>query len=292
MSGLTPPNSNNIFIPPAVISANSGTFTTGNLSPNSRTFGAPIRSIKPNVPQPIYSNMQPISATSAINPYSSNNLQQEFITKQPVIFRNEQPGIVETKTTTSSGGLSSGDVKQEITTRENVVLRNEQPGYVEQRTTTKLVNPDGNMLPMTQSKPSENYWETPEYCHPGRQPYKCPIGIYIFIIVLMAVINIWAIFRAPRIDNNGRTISTGTIWWAAIIGVAFHLIFGLLIGWWIFEQCRSCNGQNRHVIFILAIGVPILLGILTGIIIGNVMNIGFLWTASREPNPESSNVDF
>lgn len=184
------------------------------------------------------------------------------------------------------------NVNQEITTRQPVTFRTEQPGVIEQRTTTRVVPPPGGMVPVTQPKPSpnENYWVTPELCHPGRQPYKCPVGIYIFLLVLLAVINIWAIFRAPRVDNNGQAISTSTLWWAAIIGVAFHLTFGLLIGWWIWEQCRSCNGENRHIIFLLAIAVPILLGIITGVIIGNVMNIGFLWTASREPNPESSNI--
>jgi len=152
---------------------------------------------------------------------------------------------------------------------------------------------DSSPIPVTSSKKSstESYWKTPDLCHPARQPYKCPIGIYIFLLVFLAIINIWAIFRAPRIDNNGRRISTGTIWWAAIAGVAFHLIFGLMIGFYIFEHCRSCNQESRHLIFLLAVGTPIILGIIVGIIIGSIMNIGFLWTASREPNPESSNID-
>jgi len=148
-------------------------------------------------------------------------------------------------------------------------------------------------VPVTSSKPppTENYWATPDLCHPGRQPYKCPVGIYIFLLVLLAVINIWAIFRAPRINNNGKQIAVSTIWWAAVAGVAFHLVFGLMIGWYLFEQCRSCNQENRHIIFLLAVATPIILGIIAGIIIGSIMNIGFLWTASREPNPESSNIN-
>lgn len=255
MATLTPTSYNTAIIPPAVIAPS-------------------------NVP--VVSKPATISAPTQIRIQGPT---------APITTASTPPIIAGTPVMASTPAPPVG-VNHEITTRQPVTFRTEQPGVVEQRTTTRVVPPAQPTVPMANSKasPTENYWVTPETCHPGRQPYKCPIGIYIGILVLMAVINIWAIFRAPRINNKGKAISTSLIWYAAIIGVAFHLVFGLLLGWWIFESCRSCHGQNRHVIFLLAVTIPIILGLITGVIIGNVMNIGFLWTASREPNPESSNV--
>lgn len=254
MASLTPTSINPAYIPPAVLA-----------------------------PQPTFNTTPTISAPTQIRIQAPT---------APITTASTPPILTSTPTPPVFPAAPPVGVNQEVTTRQPVTFRSEQPGYVEQKTTTRVVPPAQTAVPMTGAKtsPSENYWETPGNCHPGRQPYKCPIGIYIGLLVLMAIINIWAIFRAPRINNKGRKISTSVIWFAAIIGVAFHLVFGLLFGWWIFESCRSCHGQNRHVIFLLAVTIPIILGLVTGVIIGNVMNIGFLWTASREPNPESSNV--
>jgi hypothetical protein len=243
-------------------------------------------------------NLTPPSVNTFTIPPAVVNAPNFQPVAQPAII-----GAPMVQPSVSSAGLNFGltnptatqipsGVNHEFTTRQPITFRTEQPGVLEHKTTTKVIQPS-SMVPVTQVKPapSDNYWNTPDVCHPGRQPYKCPIGIYVFLVVLLIVINIWAIFRAPRIDNHGRTISTSTIWWAAIIGIAFMLIFSGLFAYWIFQQCRSCDGQSHHIVFTLAIGVPIILGIITGLVIGGVMNIGFLWTASREPNPESSNIN-
>ncbi len=156
--------------------------------------------------------------------------------------------------------------------------------------TTRVILPGGTTTVGTVQTSKPNGWAVPNQCHPGMQPYKCPLGIYTFIIILGLVINIWATFRSPRFNNQGRHISTGVLWWSLIIGIAFLVIFALFFGWWIFERCQSCNTQTSGVTFLLAILVPIILSVVTGLVIGGIMGVGFIWISANEPNPPSSNT--
>ncbi len=131
-------------------------------------------------------------------------------------------------------------------------------------------------------KPS--YWSTPPTCHPGRELFKCPIILYIIIIIIGLIINCWALFRAPRIDNSGKEITTSQLWIAGIIGISFFLIVGLVVGWWVYERCRSCNPSSYWWTFIISILIAIILAPITGVIMGAILGIEFLWTANHQPN--------
>lgn len=134
--------------------------------------------------------------------------------------------------------------------------------------------------------PQGSSFSVPAACSPTGQPVKCPISIYIFLMVLMAIVNIWATFRVPRINSNGRPITTGVLWTALLLGVAFHITFGLFFGWWLYERCQMCLGVAvaHGLTFSLAVLIPFVLGVMTGLIIGGVMGVGFVWTASVQAN--------
>lgn len=134
--------------------------------------------------------------------------------------------------------------------------------------------------------PKGSSYSVPASCSPTGQPVKCPISIYIFLMVLMAIVNIWATFRVPRINSNGRPITTGVLWTALLLGVAFHITFGLFFGWWLYERCQMCLGVAvaHGLTFSLAVLIPFVLGVMTGLIIGGVMGVGFVWTASVQAN--------
>ena len=130
----------------------------------------------------------------------------------------------------------------------------------------------------------QSYWVTPNMCHPGTQAFKCPITLYIILIIIGAIINIWALFRAPKKDRSGKDITTGQLWLSFFIGMTFYIILAILFGWWIYERCRSCNTSSSGIIFISALLIPVLLALITGVIMGAVLNVGFIWTASKVPN--------
>lgn len=284
----TVPGTSTSTIPIIPIGSNSA---SNYLSVGPSTSTVRVSPAAPTVTIPAAAPVAPMPS-----PVAPINLQQEYTTRQPVTFHSEQPGYIERQTTsrvvTPPGSPVVPVPVHQVTTRQPVTFHSEQPGVVEQRTTSKVMTGQtASPVPVTAAEPDPNYWTTPEGCHINRQPYRCPIWIFVALVVLLAIINIWAIFRAPRVDNSGREITVGTIWLAAIIGVAFHLIFSFFFGWWIFQQCKACDGVSHHVIFLLAVAVPVILGVLTGVIIGSVMNVGFLWTASRAPNPEECDLN-
>ena len=140
------------------------------------------------------------------------------------------------------------------------------------------------ITPDTEREPS--YWETPNDCHPNRQVFKCPIWIFVLLMVIGAIINIWAWLDAPKRDRDGNVIMTLDYWIAIITGVAFHVLVLVLGAWLIFENCRRCQLEASGVIFLLAILIPIVSALLVGLIIGSILNVGFLWTARKEPNKD------
>jgi hypothetical protein len=228
--------------------------------------------------------------------YSQPGIRHTTV-REPVTY--SQPGIRET--TVHAPGLHQTVMREpisvtqpgvrETTTHEPVNIP--QQAVLETTTSSKVVPPP-NYQPAQPAQKDEvgDYLKTPDNCHPGRQPYKCPIAIYVILIVILIIVNIWAIFRAPNFDSSGRHISTGTKWWAGIVGIVFILIFGLFFGWWILQRCKTCDtsGPSSGVTFALALGVPIILGVLAALVIGGIMGVGFLWTASRAPNPTSSDI--
>jgi hypothetical protein len=172
-----------------------------------------------------------------------------------------------------SGTIQPAIITQTTTHQSNAagIPIMEQPGI----TTSEFVD---NVV-----KPS--YWTTPPACHPGREWIRCPIIIYIIIIIIGLIINLWALFRIPRIDNSGKQITTGQMWIAGIVGIGFYLIVALAVGWWIYERCRMCDSSSYWMTFVISILVAIILAPITGLIIGGILGIGFLWTANQQPNP-------
>ncbi len=129
-----------------------------------------------------------------------------------------------------------------------------------------------------------NYWRTPEPCHPGTQAYHCPITLYVILVIIGLIIITWALLRAPRKNRDEKDIGTSELWVAFFVGWALYLTLAILFGWWIFEQCRSCNTGSSGITFLLVLLVPVALVLITSVIMGAILGVGFLLTASREPN--------
>lgn len=151
--------------------------------------------------------------------------------------------------------------------------------------TAPVIAPGVQPLTSAEIVPGEpSYWKTPEVCHPGTQAFKCPITMYIIIIIIGGIIITWALLRAPRINRREKNITTGELWVAFFVGMIFYIAIALLFGWWVFERCRTCHTETSGITFLLIVLVPIALVVVTGILMGSILDVGFLLTASREPN--------
>jgi len=149
---------------------------------------------------------------------------------------------------------------------------------------TTLTTPNIKLKPQ---KPKQlGYYDTPKDCHPARQHFKCPITLFIILMIIGAVVNIWAWLIAPHRDKMGYEIPASDYWIAIILGVSFHFLVIIIGAWIIFEQCRRCNVDASWIVFLLAVLLPVVSALLVGLIIGQVLGVGFLWTARKEPNKD------
>ncbi len=124
----------------------------------------------------------------------------------------------------------------------------------------------------------------PDRCHPTKEGIKCPVILYIIIVIIGAVILLFALFRLPPIDRRGNPITAGRIWLAGIIGFIFYLVVSLVFGWWVFRQCLACQEGYSWVVLLITILLPLVLVPITALVIGSILGVGFLFTARKEAN--------
>nr|QBK91215.1 MAG: hypothetical protein LCPAC202_01890 [Pithovirus LCPAC202] len=134
-----------------------------------------------------------------------------------------------------------------------------------------------------QDTKKSSFWGT-SHCNQGRELFIFSVVIFIIIIIIGLVINCWALFKSPRTDNSGKEITTSQLWIAGIIGISFYLIVSFIIGWWLYEKYRECNSSSYWWVFVISILIAIILAPITGVIMGAILGIGFIWTVNQEPN--------
>ena len=122
----------------------------------------------------------------------------------------------------------------------------------------------------------------PEKCHPTKEGIKCPVILYIILVIIGAVILIFALLRLPPIDRRGDPITGGRIWLAAIVGFVFYLIVSLVFGWWVLRQCLACQEGYSWVVLLIVVLLPLVLVPITGLVIGSILGVGFIFTSRKE----------
>lgn len=113
-------------------------------------------------------------------------------------------------------------------------------------------------------------------CNPWREPIKCPLLLYVALIVIGVLVNIAAVMRAPNVDRLGRPISNQQKWAATIFGLIIYLIIAYFFGNWIYNVCSKCETLNAWLVFLLAIFFPVILGFVFSLITAAVLGVGFL----------------
>lgn len=110
---------------------------------------------------------------------------------------------------------------------------------------------------------------------------SCPFWLYIIIFVLSVIISLYIIITQIKNDRNGNPISSEAKFSAAIIGLGFHFVFGLIIGILIYKLCQRCRAENAWVLFWLSIISPIIFIIVGLFIIEVVLGAEVLFKSIR-----------
>lgn len=113
-------------------------------------------------------------------------------------------------------------------------------------------------------------------CNPWRDPVRCPLILYIVLIVVGVFINLAAVARAPDVDRQGRPLTQTQKWSSTIIGLLIYLIIAYLFGMWMYRLCTSCNTVGSWLIFLLAVFFPVILAFIFNVIVSAVLGVGFL----------------
>lgn len=106
-------------------------------------------------------------------------------------------------------------------------------------------------------------------CNPWKEPLKCPLIIFIIIVVLALIWAIVMIANLPATDKNGRQISTAQKVWFGVIIFIIYLIIAILFGVIIYNYCLTCNGSKAWLALIVFLILPIIIAILIGAVIGS-----------------------
>ena len=118
-------------------------------------------------------------------------------------------------------------------------------------------------------------------------PYRCPIIIFIILVILGLVINLILIWSTTDINRLNQPISTETKWASVLVGIAFTLVISIIYIGILYYLCRrwgrmakfgSFTPKFSWLLFFVTLLVAFLISYFTALIVGEYLKIGFLWS--------------
>src|SRR5688572_13672275 len=94
----------------------------------------------------------------------------------------------------------------------------------------------------------------PRHCNPW--DLRCPLIIYVALVILSIIWHFTTINNLPTIDRQGNEIPLQRRNTATWLGFIIILIIDLLFGIWIYNLCKDCNYGASWLVFLLAIFFP------------------------------------
>ncbi len=117
---------------------------------------------------------------------------------------------------------------------------------------------------------------TGKTCKPWSEPLRCPLLLYVVLIVLGLIINISAVARTPDVNRSGQPITPTQKWSTTIVGIIIYLIVAYLFGMWMYNLCKKCQTVNAWLVFLMAVFFPLILALVFGVITAAVLGVGFM----------------
>lgn len=108
---------------------------------------------------------------------------------------------------------------------------------------------------------------------PWKEPFRCPLLLFVALVIIGLIYNVWFLIKSPNVNNAGQPISTTQKWVVGIIGIIIYLIIAYLFGLWMYKLCSRCETLNSWLVFLLAIFFPLILALIVSIIIGIILGI-------------------
>jgi len=105
-------------------------------------------------------------------------------------------------------------------------------------------------------------------CNPWNQPLKCPLILFIIIVILSLIWNIILIYDLPYQDRHGRIINSGHRWAIGIVIFIIYLAVGIIFGLVIYNYCVRCDNNNSWVVLFIFLLLPLIITAIIGILIG------------------------
>lgn len=116
------------------------------------------------------------------------------------------------------------------------------------------------------------------YNNPWKDPLKCPLILYVILVVLGLLWMLAGFGRVPGVDRNGNPINSGNRWFAFLIGIILYLIIAYLFGLWIYNLCKGGYYGTSWLVFLLAIFFPLILTLVIGAVVGAILGLGYFFT--------------
>ena len=95
---------------------------------------------------------------------------------------------------------------------------------------------------------------------------RCPLIIYIALVILSIIWHLTTVNNLPLNDRNGNLIPVQRRNTAITFGFIIMLIIDLLFGIWIYSLCKKCQYGGSWLVFLLAIFFPLVIALIIFVI--------------------------
>lgn len=116
-----------------------------------------------------------------------------------------------------------------------------------------------------------------------RNPIGYPIIILVIGVILIIIINMIFIARAPATDKNGNPINSDLKWSAMIMTTAITIILIVFFAGFLYYARKLTLVDYQWLVLSLTLFFLLLVALFTAYIAGWWMNIGFLWAPTSIP---------
>ena len=116
-----------------------------------------------------------------------------------------------------------------------------------------------------------------------KNPVGYPLILLIVGVIIVIIINMIFIARAPSTDRNGNLINSDLKWSAMIMSTAIIIILAVIFAGFLYYARRLTLVNYQWLIFLLTIVFLFLIALFAAYLAGWWMNIGFLWAPTSAP---------
>lgn len=138
------------------------------------------------------------------------------------------------------------------------------------------------IVPLGTSLITEIPQVSPPVCNGWQEPIRCPLIIFIIIVILAFIWNIVIVVNLPPIDRQGQPITTGQKWGIGVVILIIYLLVAFIFGRIIYGYCRRCDGNRAWITFFIFILLPIIIAIVLGVVIGASYGLTLFFMGNNE----------